>query len=148
MFQSSLNTFTSYLTYRPTGETRKILLQKCIKECDHAKMMLRNVRQSAQKHMKHDSDNKILSKNEAQKESKKVCHSARNSKLTNSSAGRDYEETHGSSRTGCCRVTQAFIALGRCSGIGRLTRFARTIRSWQSIVAATVPPHTLVHIIP
>jgi len=58
---------------KPTGETRKMLLQKCIKECDHAKTKLRTARQTAQKHLKHDTDKKILSKNESQKEAKKVC---------------------------------------------------------------------------
>lgn len=58
---------------KPTGETRKMLLQRCIKECDHAKTKLRTVRQAAQKHMKHDMDNKLLSKNDSQREAKKVC---------------------------------------------------------------------------
>lgn len=58
---------------KPTGETRKMLLQRCIKECDHAKTKLRSVRQAAQKHMKHDMDNKLLSKNDSQREAKKVC---------------------------------------------------------------------------
>lgn len=58
---------------KPTGETRKMLLQRCIRECDHAKTKLRTARQTAQKHLKHDTDKKILSKNESQKEAKKVC---------------------------------------------------------------------------
>ena len=58
---------------KPTGETRKQLALRCTKECDHAKMMLRNERHTAQKQLKHDLDHKVVDKNASQKDSKKVC---------------------------------------------------------------------------
>lgn len=57
---------------KATGETRKLLVQKCVNECEHAKAAVRSARQAAQKRLKQDSDAKVLSKNESQKEAKKV----------------------------------------------------------------------------
>ncbi|WFD25069.1 hypothetical protein MNAN1_000031 [Malassezia nana] len=58
---------------KATGETRKVLVQKCVSECEHAKAAVRSARQAAQKRLKHDTDAKLLSKNESQKEAKRVC---------------------------------------------------------------------------
>ncbi|WFD36875.1 hypothetical protein MCUN1_003766 [Malassezia cuniculi] len=47
---------------RPTGETRQLLANKCTKAGETAQAAVRNVRQTAQKHLKHDLDAKIVSK--------------------------------------------------------------------------------------
>ncbi|PKI83074.1 hypothetical protein MVES1_002901 [Malassezia vespertilionis] len=66
---------------KPTGETRTLLVQKCVQACEHARVALRNARQTAQKQMKHDLDNKVVSKSEAQKESKKLEEISKQHKL-------------------------------------------------------------------
>ena len=57
---------------RPTGETRKKLAQTCAQAAEQVKIALRNVRQTAQKQLKHDLDAKVVSRNDAQKEGKKL----------------------------------------------------------------------------